>query len=98
MTLKYNRATSVISAVIHKAVNLQNTTHVSLPNPYLKLYLVEQSFSTNTRDVHSKKKTKTKSHTVNPVFEETLEYFIPWHQLRHQKLEVGGLLHSLVVN
>ena len=39
-------------------------------------------YMTNLRDIYSKKKTKIKKGTVNPVFEEALEYYVPKHNLK----------------
>jgi hypothetical protein len=89
LTLKFNKATSVISLVVHKAVNLQETSHTALPSPYVKSYLIETLLATNKRDIHSKKKTKTKKSCLNPIFEETLEYFIPSYNLKHHRIEVN---------
>ena len=60
-----------------------------LPSPYVKTYLVEVSFGKNMRDIYSKKKTKVKKNCVNPIFEETLEYFVPVFSLKCQKIEVS---------
>ena len=88
LSVKYNKTTSVVSLIVHKVANLQGVTHKKLPNPYVKTYILENLFSSNKRDVHSKKKTKTKNRTFNPVFEETLEYFVPHYDLQYHKLEV----------
>lgn len=88
LSVKYNKTTSVVSLIVHKVANLQGVTHKKLPNPYVKTYILENLFSSNKRDVHSKKKTKTKKRTFNPVFEETLEYFVPHYDLQYHKLEV----------
>ena len=58
----------------------------------MKTYILENLFSSNKRDVHSKKKTKTKKGTFNPVFEETLEYFVPQYELQYHKLEVESVV------
>ena len=89
LTIKYNKATSVISVVVHKVINLEETSHTSLPSPYVKTYMIETLLLSNKRDIYSKKKTKTKKNSLNPVFEETLEYFIPFYNLKHHKIEVS---------
>ena len=65
---------------------------MSIPSPYIKTYLVESNFGRNRRDIYSKKKTKIKKSNVNPIFEETLEYFLPFSSLRSNKLEVNPRL------
>ena len=82
LTIKFNPNTSVVSVVVHRVTNLNETSHTFLPNPYVKTYLVEAVYSSNVRDIYSKKKTKVKKNTVNPVFEDTLEYFIPQYNLK----------------
>ena len=92
LSVKYNQTTSVVSLIVHKVANLGGVTHKKLPNPYVKTYILENLFSSNKRDVHSKKKTKTKKGTFNPVFEETLEYFVPQYELQYHKLEVESVV------
>ena len=82
LSIKFNPNTSVVSVVVHRVTNLNETSHTFLPNPYVKTYLVEAVYSSNVRDIYSKKKTKVKKNTVNPVFEDTLEYFIPQYNLK----------------
>ena len=82
LTIKFNPNTSVVSLVVHRVTNLNETSHSFLPNPYVKTYLVEALYSSNVRDNYTKKKTKVKKSTVNPVFEDTLEYFIPQYNLK----------------
>ena len=41
LTMKYNPTTSVVSIVVHRVTNLNETSHTFLPNPYVKTYLVE---------------------------------------------------------
>ena len=91
LTLKFNNATSVISLVVHKVVNLQETSHTALPSPYVKTYLIETLLASNKRDIYSKKKTKTKKNCLNPIFEETLEYLIPSYNLKHHRIEVKSV-------
>ena len=42
----------------------------------------QSQFLRHLRDTYSKRKTATKKGTVNPVFEEALEYHVPRHTLR----------------
>jgi len=98
LTVKYNNKTSVVSLIVHKVVNLQEITSSNAPNPYIKTYLLETLFSSHKRDVHSKKKTKTKKGTFNPVFEDTIEYYIPSHALASYRIEVEVCSHKTVVS
>ena len=97
LTLKFNKATSVISVIVHKVINLQETSHTALPNPYVKTYLIEAMFASNKRDNYSKKKTKTKKNCVNPIFEDTLEYFVPYYNLKHHRIEVSFLYYYHII-
>ena len=92
LTAKYNQTTSVVSLIVHKVVNLQEVSPKSIPNPYVKTYILDNLFLSHKRDVHTKKKTKTKKNTFNPVFEHTLEYFIPSNNLLYHKIEVRLLI------
>ena len=89
ISVKYNKTTSVVSLIIHKVVNLQEVTNKTPPNPYVKTYVLENLMSSYRRDVHSKRKTKTKKVSFNPVFEDTLEYFVRPHDLQYHKIEVN---------
>ena len=89
LSIKYNTKTSVVSLIVHRVVNLQEiNNNKNLPNPYVKTYILENLWSSLKRDVHTKKKTKTKRRTNNPVFEDTLEYFVPANDLQFHKIEV----------
>ena len=79
----------MVSLIIHKVVNLQEVTNKTPPNPYVKTYVLENLMSSYRRDVHSKRKTKTKKGSFNPVFEDTLEYFVRPHDLQYHKIEVN---------
>ena len=74
LTIKFNPNTSVVSVVVHRVTNLNETSHSFLPNPYVKTYLVEALYSSNVRDNYTKKKTKVKKSTVNPVFEDPFKW------------------------
>ncbi len=100
LSLKYSSADVTLSVVVHKVKNLQETEHTSLPSPYVKLYALE-SFSgignSSTRLARSKRKTQVRRNKVNPIFEETLHYYMHPDDVRHRRLEVcvcsdGGVL------
>ena len=72
--------------ILHRADGLPTATPL---NPYVKTYLVESVGLSYRRDSYSKKKTKTKKLASNPVYEETLEYFVPAYNLKYHKIEVS---------
>jgi hypothetical protein len=37
---------------------------------------------------------RVKTNTVNPIFEETVEYFLPYFHLGNHKIEAGHRVHS----
>lgn len=89
---------------MHKVRNLHETPHTTLPCPYVKMYTIEGiGIGKNKRISNSKRKTKVMRNTVHPVFEETLDYFLPaTADLNHRRLEVSvcsdrGLLGLNVV-
>ena len=89
LTLKYTSRTMTLSVVVHKLRNLQETFHTAIPCPYVKIYAIESiGISSNRRVNNSKRKTKTKRNSVNPTFEETLEYYLHPDDFRFQRLEV----------
>ena len=92
LSLKYNKQTMILSVVVHRVKNLQTGSGGGqFPSPYVKLYTIETSgvVGSNRRVAHSKRKTKSQRERVAPVFEETLEYFLPASDLRSRRLEVS---------
>lgn len=58
--------------------------------------------SSHRRRPNSKRKTTVQKAKANPIYEETLEYFLPPNEMRYRRLEVsvcssGGLLGRNVV-
>ena len=89
LSLKYSLRTMTLTVVVHRARNLQETPHSLLPNPYVKFYLLESiGVSHNIRRANSKRKTKIKKNSVNPLFEETLIYYLMPDEMRSSRLEV----------
>ncbi len=105
LSLKYSLNLSALSVVVHKAKNLQETPHTTVrPSPYVKLYAIESITpgGASRRVGDSKRKTKSQKGRVNPIFEETLTYYMPPQQLKRKRLELSvcsdrGLLGRNVV-
>ena len=89
LSLKYSTRTMMLSVVAHRTRNLQESPHTSLPSPYVKTYLIEMMGISNRRVDQSKRKSKIIRNTVNPVFEEALEYFMPPHEIRSRRIELS---------
>ncbi len=89
--LKYSAEHHLLSVIVHKVRNLQETPHTTLPCPYVKTYTIESvGIGCNRRHDNSKRKTKTMRNTVHPVFEETLDYVLnSTEELRYRRLEVS---------
>ncbi|XP_057306003.1 uncharacterized protein LOC130644420 isoform X3 [Hydractinia symbiolongicarpus] len=74
--LKYNYHESIFEVQVHKAKDLiaadqrKNTT-----DPYVKVYLLPDSKR------GGKRKTKAKRHSLNPDFDEVLEFKVPFEEL-----------------
>lgn len=101
--LKYSTEHKLLSIVVHKARNLHETPHTTLPNPYVKIYTIERGVGLFYKRLDNKRKTKTLKNSVHPVFEETLDYFVPSvSDLKLRRLEIsvcsdGGVLGRNVV-
>ena len=90
LSLKYNLTNMTLSVVVHKIRNLQETSVTWLPSAKVVTRVIEMNgISRFRRVVNTKRKTKTQRHNVNPVFEETLEYFLPVGDVRRRRLEVS---------
>ena len=90
LSLKYNLTNMTLSVVVHKIHNLQETQVSWLPSAKVVTRVIEMSgVSRFRRVVNTKRKTKTQRHNVSPVFEETLEYFLPVGDVKRRRLEVS---------
>ena len=90
LSLKYNLTTLTLSVVVHKIRNLQETSISWLPSACVKTRVIEMSRpGANRRVNNTKRKTKTQRRNTSPVFEETLEYFLPVGDIRKKRLEVS---------
>ena len=90
LSLKYNLTNMTLSVVVHKIRNLHETAVTWLPSARVVTRVIEMSgISRFRRVVNTKRKTKTQRDNVSPVFEETLEYFLPVGDLKRRRLEVS---------
>ena len=90
LSLKYNLTNMTLSVVVHKIRNLQETSVTWIPSAKVVTRVIEMNgISRFRRVVNTKRKTKTQRHNVSPVFEETLEYFLPVGDVKRRRLEVS---------
>ena len=89
LSLTYNLANMTLSVVVHSICNLRETSVTWIPSARVVTRLIEISDTDQFRRLsNTHRKTKTQRHTVNPVFEEILDYFIPVCNLRKRWVEI----------
>ncbi|XP_065164196.1 extended synaptotagmin-2 isoform X3 [Atheta coriaria] len=82
MTLRYSVQRQRLIVVVHKVANIPLKDPSSIPDPYVKLYLLPE------RSKESKRKTNVIKDNCNPIFDETFEYLISQAELASLQLEV----------
>merc|ERR1711879_1034537 len=103
LSLKYNTRTATLTVIVHRIRNLASYYNHGPPATYVKLRLIENILpGRNQRVKHTKQRTTTQKHSFDPVFEETLNYLLPVHELKMRRIEVticneGGILSRTVV-
>ncbi|XP_069745509.1 synaptotagmin-like protein 5 isoform X2 [Narcine bancroftii] len=82
--IKYSYKSGALSISVKECRNLALADErKQRTDPYVKMYLLPD------KSRQSKRKTKLKSHTINPVFNETLRYVINHTQLETRTLQVS---------
>ncbi|NXA91672.1 SYTL3 protein, partial [Melanocharis versteri] len=82
--LKYNFRTCILEVCIKGCKNLAYGEEKKKKcNPYVKVYLLPD------KSPWSKRKTAVKKSTVDPEYDETLEYKIEYSQLRSRQLQIS---------
>ncbi|KAK6169956.1 hypothetical protein SNE40_018470 [Patella caerulea] len=82
LSLCYQPNIGRLSVIVMKAKELKAKDITGTSDPYVKIWL---SFGQNRVE---KKKTTIKKRTLNPVFNESFIFDIPWEKLREASLEV----------
>ncbi|CAH0557885.1 unnamed protein product [Brassicogethes aeneus] len=82
LTLRYSVQRQRLIVVIHKIANIPCKDPSSVPDPYVKLYLLPE------RAKDSKRKTTVVKDNCNPIFDESFEYVINQGELSNKQLEV----------
>uniref|UniRef100_A0A034VD48 Extended synaptotagmin-2 n=2 Tax=Bactrocera dorsalis TaxID=27457 RepID=A0A034VD48_BACDO len=82
LSIRYSVQRQKLSVTVHKIMYLPLRDPSSIPDPYVKLYLLPG------RSKESKRKTMVIKDNCNPVYEATFEYLISTAELAQTELEV----------
>ncbi|EDW66907.2 extended synaptotagmin-2 isoform X2 [Drosophila virilis] len=82
LSITYSAQRQKLDVTIHKIMNIPLRDPSSIPDPYVKLYLLPG------RSKESKRKTSIIKDNCNPVYDASFEYLISIAELRHTALEV----------
>ncbi|KAM4556096.1 extended synaptotagmin-2-B isoform 2-T2 [Fundulus diaphanus] len=91
LTIRHSSQRNKLIVVVHRCRNLFPLSHHS-SNPYVRLYLLPDKRRSGRRKTHTLKK------TVNPIYDETVEFSVSLVELERRTLDVavknGGNLLS----
>ncbi|XP_060517308.1 extended synaptotagmin-2 isoform X1 [Cylas formicarius] len=82
LTLNYSIQRQRLIVNVHKIANIPLKDPSSIPDPYVKLYLLPE------RSKDSKRRTQVIKDNCNPVYEEIFEYVINQAEVNNKQLEV----------
>ncbi|XP_022211523.2 extended synaptotagmin-2 isoform X4 [Drosophila obscura] len=82
MSIRYSAQRQKLDVTLHKIVKIPLRDPSSIPDPYVKLYLLPG------RTKESKRKTGVIKDNCNPVYDASFEYLISIAELRQTELEV----------
>ncbi|XP_060645558.1 extended synaptotagmin-2 isoform X1 [Drosophila nasuta] len=82
LSLTYSAQRQKLDVTIHKISHIPLRDPSSIPDPYVKLYLLPG------RSKESKRKTSVIKDNCNPTYDASFEYLISIAELRHTELEV----------
>lgn len=82
MTVQYSVQRQRLIVIVHKIMNIPLKDPSSIPDPYVKLYLLPG------RSKDSKRKTVVVKDNCNPTYDATFEYLISSAELNSSSLEV----------
>lgn len=96
LTIRHSVQRQRLIIIVHKIVNIPQKVPTSIPDPYVKLYLLPG------RSKDSKRKTNVVKDNCNPVYDATFEYVISSAEMVNTELEVTvatqkGFLSSPVI-
>nr|XP_008517788.1 PREDICTED: extended synaptotagmin-3 [Equus przewalskii] len=82
LTVRYVSLRRCLSVLINGCRNLTPCT-ISGADPYVRVYLLPE------RRWASRKKTSVKRRTLEPLFDETFEFFVPMEEVKKRSLDVA---------
>ncbi|KAH8311734.1 hypothetical protein KR044_007758, partial [Drosophila immigrans] len=82
LSITYSAQRQKLDVTIHKIMHIPLRDPSSIPDPYVKLYLLPG------RSKESKRKTSVIKDNCNPTYDASFEYLISIAELRHTELEV----------
>ncbi|XP_074624645.1 extended synaptotagmin-2-like isoform X1 [Acropora palmata] len=82
LTTRYNKQGSKLEVMVHQARNLLACDSDGLSDPYVRAYLLPDKSRSGRR------RTDVKKNTLEPVFEETFDWFVPEDQLKERTLDI----------
>ncbi|XP_056640030.1 extended synaptotagmin-2 isoform X1 [Diorhabda sublineata] len=91
LTLRYSIQRQRLIVVVHKIMNIPLKDPSSIPDPYVKLYLLPE----RARD--TKRKTQVIKDNINPIFDETFEYVISQGEIGFRQLEVTACTQKQLI-
>ncbi|CAG9863137.1 unnamed protein product [Phyllotreta striolata] len=91
LTLRYSVQRQRLIVVVHKIMNIPLKDPSSIPDPYVKLYLLPE----RARD--TKRKTQVIKDNVNPIFDESFEYVISQGEISSKLLEVTACTQKQLI-
>ncbi len=84
LSLKYNRKTATLSVVVHRVRHMPSNFF-----GYVKIRLIERlPNGRNMRVINTKRRTSSQRE-MHAIFEETLTYLLPPHELKMRRLETS---------
>lgn len=82
MTLRYSTQRQRLVVVVHKVANIPMKDASTIPDPYVKIYILPE------RTKETKRRTQVVKDNCNPVFDESFEYVLNQGELATKQLEV----------
>jgi Ca2+-dependent lipid-binding protein len=80
MTFRYSQQRSKLICSVHKCVDLIPCDDENNSDPYVRIYLLPGH--------KDKRKTQVVKNNLNPIFDETFDWSLPWKDLEGTSLEV----------